>query len=149
MDGNSSKLTYYTGKSTFSTADAAAATRSSIMKMIDSSSKHCWTKMEIDWNQRVQNIPEDTVPSISSAPTRCLLLKLGTADIFFWQDRSVEEEERNQQYNIITSDSYDHRSLPRGGRKSVTANAQLQLSSFPLRSSGSTQQQQQQQRRHI
>jgi hypothetical protein len=29
------------------------------------------------------------------------------------------------------------------------ASAQLQLSSFPLRSNGSTQQQQQQQRRHI
>jgi hypothetical protein len=48
MDGSSSKLTYYTGKSTFSTADAAAATRSSIMMMIDSSSKHRWTKMEFD-----------------------------------------------------------------------------------------------------
>jgi hypothetical protein len=48
------------------------------------------------------DMPEDTAPSISSAPTRCSLLKLGTADIFFWQDRSVEEEERNQQYNIIT-----------------------------------------------
>jgi len=156
MDSSSLKLTYYTGKSTFSTADAAAATRSSIMMMIDSSSKHCWTKMEIDWNQRVQNIPEDTIPSISSAPTRCsrwssvpLISSSEEEEEDIWQDRSVEEEETNQQYNIITWDSYDHRSLPRGGKKSVMASTQLQLSSFPLRSNGSTQQQQQQQRRHI